>query len=248
MKKILLIAFLSFTLLTSTVKAQDAFDIQMKVYATALKYYDLPVAATALYNAMALKPDRKDLRDSLALVYFAGERYGQSYTLGEEILKDSPKRTDMLEMVAVSKQSLGLVKEALADYETLYAGEKQLFYLYQIATLQYQLKRYGECVVSLDQIVANEQAAKQNVNIRNSNNSTQAVPMKAAAFNVKGIVALELNQDANAKEFFNKALQIFPEFVLAKNNLAQIGQKNPRELGPPTKATPVPKSSTGSPK
>jgi predicted Zn-dependent protease len=206
------------------VYAQD-FDTQMKVYANALKYYDLPVATTALYNAMALKPDRKDLRDSLALIYFAGERYGQAYTLGEEILKDNPKRNDMLEMVAVSKQSLGMVKEALADYETLYAADKQIFYMYQIATLQYQLKRLGECVASLDQIIANEAAAKQNVNIRNSNNTSQSVPMKAAALNVKGIVALELNQEANARKFFADALQLFPDFALAKGNLAALDAK-----------------------
>jgi tetratricopeptide (TPR) repeat protein len=245
MKKILITAFLSFILLSSTVRAQDAFDIQMKVYGAALKYYDLNVAASALYNAMALKPDRKDLRDSLALVYFAGERYGQSYTVGEEILKDDPKRKDILEMVAVSKQSLGMIKEALADYENLYAADKQLFYLYQMATLQYQLKRYGECVASLDQIIANEASAKQNVSIRNSNGASQSVPMKAAALNVKGIVALELNQDANAKGFFEQSLQVFPDFALAKGNLAQATQKkNPKELGPPTKATPAPKAAS----
>lgn len=225
MKKSLITVLLSMVLLTATVRAQDAFDIQMKVYSTGLKYYDLQVATTALYNAMALKPDRKDLRDSLALIYFAGERYGQAYTLGEEILKDNPKRNDILEMVAVSKQSLGLIKESLADYETLYSGEKQLFYLYQIATLQYQLKRYGECVGSLDQIIANEASAKQNVSIRNSNSSSQSVPMKAAALNVKGIVASDLNQDANAKEFFNQAIQLFPEFALAKGNLAALVQR-----------------------
>ena len=72
MKKILLTAFLSLVLMTASVKAQDAFETQMKVYTHALKYYDLQVATNALYNAMALKPERKDLRDSLALIYFAG--------------------------------------------------------------------------------------------------------------------------------------------------------------------------------
>ncbi len=244
MKKILVTIFLTLVLLTSTVRAQD-FDTQMKVYSSALKYYDLNVAVSALYNAMALKPDRKDLRDSLALLYFAGERYGQAYTLGEEILKENPKRNDILEMVAVSKQSLGLIKDALADYEKLFAAEpKQIFYLYQIATLQYQLKRYGECVASLDQIIANEASAKQNVNIRNSNNTSQSVPMKAAALNVKGIVAMDLNQDANAKEFFNQALQLFPDFALAKGNLATLSQKDTKTTGTGTaapKSTVVPK-------
>lgn len=244
MKKSLLTVLLSFVLLTTAVRAQD-FDTQMKVYTSALKYYDLQVATTALYNAMALKPERKDLRDSLALLYFAGERYGQAYTVGEEILKDDPKRKDILEMVAVSKQSLGMVKEALADYEALYtADNKQIFYLYQIATLQYQLKRYGECVTSLDQIIGNEGSVKQTVNIRNSNGSSQAVPMKAAALNVKGIVAMDLSQEANAKEFFNQALQLFPDFALAKGNIAQLAAKDAKGTsgGPAKASTPAPKA------
>jgi tetratricopeptide (TPR) repeat protein len=245
MKKLLITALLSFVLLTSSaVRAQD-FDTQMKVYASALKYYDLPVAISALYNAMALKPERKDLRDSLALIYFAGERYGQAYTVGEEILKENPKRNDILEMVAVSKQSLGLIKESLADYETLYTADKQLFYLYQIATLQYQLKRYGECVASLDQIIGNEAAAKQNVSIRNSNSTSQSVPMKAAALNVKGIVAMDLNQEANAKDLFNQAIQLFPDFALAKGNLAALAQRDSKTTGTGSaapKSGPAPKA------
>jgi tetratricopeptide (TPR) repeat protein len=243
MKKTLITVFLTFVLLTSTVRAQDAFDTQMKVYSSALKYYDLNVAISALYNAMALKPERKDLRDSLALIYFAGERYAQAYTLGEEILKENAKRNDILEMVAVSKQSLGMTKDALEDYEKLYAADnKQIFYLYQISTLQYQLKRYGECVASLDQIIGNEASAKQNVSIHNANNTNQSVPMKAAALNVKGIVATELNQDANAKDFFNQAIQLFPDFALAKANLASLAQKSAGTGSPAPKTAPAPKA------
>ena len=68
--------------------------------------------------------------------------------------------------MAVSKQNLGLIKEALADYEKLYAAEKSVYHLYQMSTLQYQLKRYGECVVSLDQILASADAEKQKVNTK----------------------------------------------------------------------------------
>lgn len=250
MKKTLFTLVLTLVLMIASVRAQDAFDTQMKVYGMALKYYDLNVASTALYNAMALKPDRKDLRDSLALIYFAGERYGQSYALGEEILKDNPKRSDILEMVAVSKQSLGLLKEALTDYESLYKTEKQVFYLYQIATLQYQLKRFGECVASLDQILGDEGSAKQNVTIRNNNNTSQSVPMRAAALNVKGIVALEVNKDADAKELFNQAIKLFPEFALAKGNLALVEQREAKGTGTGTaapKGAPAPKTAAPKP-
>lgn len=222
----------------------DAFEVQSRVYKNSLKYYDLQAASIALYNMIALKPERTDLNDSLALLYFAGERYAQAYLLGEEILKQSSGKTDILEMVAVSKQSLGLTKEALADFEKLYQTEKSLYYLYQVATLQYSLKRFGECIVSLDQIINNAESAKQKVNIRNQNNTSQDVPMNAAALNVKGICAMELNQSEAAKDNFNKALTIFPEFALAKGNLESLNKTAPKPAANSGTAAPKPATTT----
>ena len=204
--------------------SSDPFEVQSRFYKSALKNYDLQAATVALYNMQALKPERTDLNDSLALLYFAGERYAQAYLIGEGIVKADPKRTDMLELVAVSKQNLGLIKESLSDYEKLYNEEKSVYYLYQIATLQYQLKRYGECVASLDQIIGNPESEKQKVNIR-MQGGNQDVVMKAAALNVKGICAMELNQEDAAKDNFNKAIQLAPDFVLAKGNLDLIAKK-----------------------
>src|SRR5580658_6891665 len=72
----------------------DPFDVQTRLYKAALKNYDLQTATVALYNMQALKPERADLNDSLALLYFAGERYAQSYLVGQAIVNADPKRND----------------------------------------------------------------------------------------------------------------------------------------------------------
>ncbi len=56
--------------------------------------------------------------------------------------------------------------------------------------------------------------------------------MKAAAYNVKGICAMELNQDEAAKDNFNKALAESPEFVLAKGNLDMLAKKQAQAKQP----------------
>ena len=69
--------------------------------------------------------------------------------------------------------------------------------------------------------------------------------MKAAALNVKGIVASDLNQDANAKQFFNEAIKIFPDFVLAKGNLAALIERETKATGTGSaapKSAPAPKA------
>jgi tetratricopeptide (TPR) repeat protein len=206
-------------------QGSDPFDVQMRVYKSALKNYDLQTATIALYNMQALKPERTDLNDSLAIIYFTSEKYAQAYFVANAIVTADPKRNDMLEMVAVSQQNLGMIKESLANYEKLYAAGKSVYYLYEMAILQYQLKRFGECIASLDQILANADADKQKVNIRGQQ-SSQDVPMKAAAYNVKGICALEVNQPDAAKENFNKAISLFPDFVAAKGNLETLNKKS----------------------
>ena len=67
--------------------------------------------------------------------------------------------------------------------------------------------------------------------------------MKAAAYNVKGICALELNQPEAAKENFNKALQLFPDFVLAKTNLETLEKRQHGDkpaAGTPAKTSAAP--------
>lgn len=214
----------------------DPFELQQKVYKQAMSRYDLETAIVAMYQMIALKPSKPELNDSLAMLYFAHERYPQAFLTGEEILKTNPEKTAIRELVAVSKQNIGLIKESLAEYEKLYEQQKTMFYLYQIATLQYQLKRFGECIASLETILNSKEADDQKVSIR-MQNGNQEVPMKAAALNVRGICAMELNQPEAAKANFTKALELSPDFVLAKNNLETMNKNATPQPAAETPAT-----------
>ncbi|HEY0262415.1 MAG TPA: hypothetical protein VGB95_05275, partial [Chitinophagales bacterium] len=86
MKKVfslfLLIAAVSTSIFAQKAKpatsAPDLFETEIDVYRNALKYYDIQSATAALYTALAVKPDRSDLKDTLAMLYFASERYMQA--------------------------------------------------------------------------------------------------------------------------------------------------------------------------
>ena len=242
-----LIIGLVMSITSLSAQGNDPFDVQMRVYKSALKNYDLQTATIALYNMQALKPERTDLNDSLAIIYFTSEKYAQAYFVANGIVTADPKRNDMLEMVAVSQQNLGMVKESLASYEKLYSAGKSVYYLYEMAILQYQLKRFGECIASLDQILANADADKQKVNIRGQQ-SSQDVPMKAAAYNVKGICALEVNQPDAAKQNFNKAIELFPDFVAAKGNLETLAKNKSNGATPSGTNAAKPTNSPAKPK
>jgi hypothetical protein len=49
--------------------------------------------------------------------------------------------------------------------------------------------------------------------------------LKAAALNLRGVIMQELSMTDKAKENFEAALKIMPEFALAKGNLESMNKK-----------------------
>jgi len=195
------------------------------IYEQASNYSDFIVAREALYNMLALRPERTGLKDTLTYLYYNSGNHVQVILLGREILQAKPDKADILELVAVSQQNLGLLKDALESFEKLFSITKDVYHQYNIASLQYMLKRYGECSENLNSIIASTDTTGE-VTISDNNGTSQKVPLKAAAFNMRGVIALEINQSDVAKQNFQKALELFPDFALAKSNLDKINAQD----------------------
>ncbi len=223
----LIISTIAFAQTKSGLAAKDtvAYRLEKEVYTHALKYSDLAVAKTAMYKMMALNPSDKTLKDSLLYIYFNASSFGQSILLCRELLAVDGSRSNILEIKAVSEQNLGLVKDALESYEKLFVQSKNIYHQYQIAVLQYQLKRFGECSANIEEIIKNEKSSTEKVNISLSERENQQVVLKAAALNIRGVMLLEANRDDVAKASFAEALKIQADFELAKNNLTLIEKR-----------------------
>ncbi|NNC96290.1 MAG: tetratricopeptide repeat protein [Chitinophagales bacterium] len=201
---------------------EKEYQYQRDIFVKAMGYYDYGIATMAMYNMMMLKPEKKELMDTLTLLYFNQGAHAQCKLVGEEILAINPQNVMIREIVAISEQSLGLYKDALAEYEALYASTKDVFHLYQIATLQYSLQRFGECNITLDAILKDPQASEKKININTGQELAQEVPISSASHNMKGVIALEMNKKAEAATHFQKALEISPSFTLAKSNIEKL--------------------------
>ena len=121
-----------------------------KTYDMAMKYGDYSSATQSVYGMISADTANQGLKDTLANLFFARGLYQQCILLANEIYKKHPDNDRMLELLAVSEQSLGNDKEALDYYEKLYSEKKQLSYLYQMVILQFDLKRIGECSESIE--------------------------------------------------------------------------------------------------
>jgi len=212
------------------------------LYNLAVKYGDPSIALLALYHRITDKPNDLALRDSLMGLYYALGFYTQALNVINDLKDSKYENLRTLEVEALSFRALNRLKESLEAYEKLYAKAPSLFTQYQIATLQYQLKRVAECALTLQQIQQNPKASEEKVVITLGENQQEEVILLAAAQNIQGVVLLEQKEYAAAKTAFEKALQTAPNFQLAKQNLQVVERqmKQPAVGETPPANTPRP--------
>jgi tetratricopeptide (TPR) repeat protein len=223
---------------TSSPKSKE-YLLSESVFRNSLKYGDLNVAKQCVYEMIALDPSNTMLYDTLLIIYFRTENFAQSILLSREILAKNPNNAT-LEIKAISEQNLRLYKESLESYEKLYASTKDIYHLYQLSAMQFQLKRYGECNMSLAQVIRSEEADKKTIPMSNAAGAQIDIALKAAAYNILGVMAIETNSLEDAKKYLIESLKLQPDFDLAKNNLSIANEKS--------KPAPDSKSNNATPK
>lgn len=197
-------------------------DLDKIVYKNALKYNDPITAINTLHRIIATEGDNSVYKDSLAVVYFNTNNFVSSYLVSEELLKNKPNNIALLEINAISLQNIGDAKKAVTAFETLFKLSKNQYHGYQLAVLQNSIKRLGEAQITIDQTLKCEELKDLVLQFTIDKEKNQNVPLKAAIFNLKGLVAYELKDFVTAKSAFQDALVVFPEFELAKQNAAAI--------------------------
>lgn len=191
-----------------------------KIYQQAKKYNDRQMMISALYDIITKYPPTTEWKDSLALVYFSSGNYVSALLVATDVLQNTQK-DNILELKALCEQQLGLLKDALSSYEQLFKNTGKPYYLYQVATIQYQLKRYGECEQTINALLNDPKSREEKINIV-TNNQQQQVNMVAASYNIQGVMFKDLSKFDEAKQAFQAALEISPDFLLAKSNLEAI--------------------------
>jgi tetratricopeptide (TPR) repeat protein len=194
------------------------------MYAEALKFNDFQVATNAMYAILAYHPSDIGIKDTLARLYFTRGMSVQAVLVGMEVVEAQPNNLAVLEVVAASQENLGLNKEALETYEKLLTQTKTNYYRYQVASLQYKLARLGECKTNLEALLNLEGVDTDKITMTYGQAGSQEVSIKAAATNMLGVLALDLKQPDTAKQLFEAAIKLEPDFVLPKANLEQMAK------------------------
>lgn len=194
-----------------------------KKYVTAIQWNDYDVAKDALYDLIIENPQNDSLIFSLAYFYYENEKYASAVLVSQQLLARNPKNTIALEMTAVGYEVMGVKDRSLQSYESLYLLTNTITTLYKMAFLQFDLKRYAECLASIDALLTKAEIDTQKVVFNDAEKKPKEYSMKVAVLNLKGLAVQEhLGDKEAAKKLFEEALAIAPDFVLAKQNLAKV--------------------------
>ena len=191
-------------------------------YNMAIRYNDYAEAKTALYNLINIDPQNDSLRFNLAYLYFDNQQYASSILVCRDLLARNPQNTAALEMSAIAYEELGLKDKAMANYEQLYLVTENLETLYKLAYLQYELKRYNESKVNIDILLANPEIDNRKMIFQIDDLQQKEYSLRVAVLNLNGLLKKAEGDQAGARESFNKALELAPDFVFAKDNLAEL--------------------------
>lgn len=205
-------------------KVQDSplYKMYQMKYVFAKKYNDGEVAKNALYSMISMDPGNDSIKMVLCYYYFQKNQFASSLFVSADLLARYPDNVDALKINAMSYENLGVRDKAIEAYESLYLKNNDVSVLYQTSVLQFELARYTECNTNLDIIIKNPQAKALKLKFAKNDKEQQEISMEAAAYNVKGMVEKQQGNKEQATQYFNKALELEPEFVLAKQNLDDL--------------------------
>ena len=226
MKKIIfvsLISFLSVNCLAQGGKATPAASTNqhIKVFKQSATSGDLTTGIAALSYYVADQGANSVYEDTLAMLYLQQNSYVQCYYWADKRLKVKPEDLTLMEMKGICLDKLNQPKEAIGLYEKLYAKTKSPYHAYTLMELQYGIKRLAECLAT--------SASTEKLEFKpdftmtyNAGEQMGRTYLKAGIYNVTGLALYDLDKKAEAKMYFEKALALDSNFVLAKQNMQAI--------------------------
>ncbi len=192
------------------------------VYDRAIQYNDFSTAGYAL-TAMLVNGAPVNYEDSLALVYYRAGNLGGAYKLANQLYERNNKNLTALTLLADISGRTSEVKTSLDWYEKLCVLDGNPYNHYQLATKQFLLDRRAECRQSLQKSMADSAAAmQQSVPLDIGNGTSENVPVFAASCNMMGALAYKEKDMADAKNWYQRAKNSFPDFIIAGENLKAL--------------------------
>ena len=117
---------------------------------------------------------------------FSARRYAPCFMMASEVLERDPNHKEMLELKAISLESLGAYDKAAEAYKQLFAKTNNNYHGYNLAKLQFSTKKYEESLKTIEKIEKLNDTGKYKVTFSINQNHNQQVELLAAIYYLKG--------------------------------------------------------------
>lgn len=197
---------------------------QSFIYNTAKMFNDPAVARTALYSLLAENPGNPALYDSLSYLYLQYNQNASAALVAQQSLQLNPKNTFAMEIAAEGFDKIGLKDRAVVYYENLYLASNEINILYKVSFLQFELKRFGEAVASLDIIIGNPESEEETIVFPTTDGVGQEVSLQAAAYRVKAMIEEEKGNKEVAMNAYLEVLKMSPGFQIVQQQIQELNK------------------------
>ena len=195
---------------------EESIAIEKEIIRNAKRFGDQNVATYSMYKLISLEGENSTYKDSLAYIYFSTRKYASCFLMANEVLERDPKNEAILELKAISLESIGALDKSMEAYSELFALSNNNYHGYNVAKLQLSMNKFEEAYATIKKVETLNDTGKVQVNFSINQNHTQQIELLAAIPYLKGVIEEELNKIPEAKSSYEKALKIQPEFVLAR--------------------------------
>lgn len=190
----------------------------------ALTLGDLQTAIGAVQSLITRDTANVTYLDTLVMLYQNTNNQAGILQVSKKLLAINPNNMLAMENFSTAAKQLQLYQDALNSYSQLYGLTNNTRYLYEVADIYYKVNNVAQGKQIFAQVLNNPKSKTDVVPMLVGQNNVLQVPVAAASLNYLGFVEAQLNNLEAAKELYNQALAIFPDFIIAKNNLANLDQ------------------------
>jgi tetratricopeptide (TPR) repeat protein len=204
---------------------KKAVDTEWKLYESSLENGDASTAIVALNRILVFEEFNASALDSLAILYFRAGSDNACVKVGKRAL--NIRQSDAVERVmGKANKNLGQFEQAEIYFKKqLEKNPEDLSLLHDMAFTQINLNKANEAVPYIQRMIKHPNSGSE-VMKEFYQNGSQLVPYRAVAFNMLGFLQANAGQKEAATQSYEAALQLFPKYALAQNNLRVLKEKN----------------------
>lgn len=193
-----------------------------KVFDQSFATGDLNSTLFAGQSLMLSDTSNADFMDTMMNLYLQKKDFKSVYNVSKKLLSLEPKRMGALEAHASACNKLNLTQEAFDTWNKLYELEKNTRYLYEMMVLLFNAGNTAEGE-KLAATIANTDRSRTDMFVYNIGGLQKVnIPILAQTYYFIGLLRQAQGQTDLAKDLLSKAIEIAPDFELAKSKLAAL--------------------------